>query len=455
MKRWTTFLLAAICALAQTQKAPKPRDIKPGFNLFNKQQDVQMGREYAAQVERHMVVIQEPSLNSFVRSIGEKLARVPLADQYPYSFKVVQDKSINAFALPGGPTFTHTGLISAADNEAQIAAVLAHEISHVALRHGTNQASKANLIQLPAIIGGELLGARGGLTGALAQLGIGLGANSVLLKMSRNAERDADLMGTRIMHAAGYNPIEMARFFEKLEAQHGKGGALVAFFSDHPNPEDRVKNVQNEILMLSQRSYDADSGQISRMKQVIEGLPAARPRQPQQGAVMQPGAGDPRNIGAARPSNRLRTYNGRDVAFSYPDNWQPTGNQDGHEVTIASQAGVVGAAIGYGLIAGVANIAANNLQQATNQMIQTLQQRDPNLRAQGNSRGFRLASGANAMATRLGSPSPFQGTNEADILITVAKPAGGLFYMILIAPDQDLTYAQPVFDQIIDSIRVN
>ena len=106
-----------------------------------------------------------------------------MADEYPYSFKVVNDQSINAFALPGGPTFVNTGLIAAADNEAQLAGVMAHEISHVALRHGTNQASKANLIQLPAMLAGAVVG-NGSMLGQLAQLGIGLGANSVLLKYS-------------------------------------------------------------------------------------------------------------------------------------------------------------------------------------------------------------------------------------------------------------------------------
>src|SRR5262249_39660068 len=137
------------------------------------------------------------------------------------------------------------------------AGVVAHEISHVILRHGTNQASKANLIQLPAMLGGAFGGR--GMLGQLTQLGIGLGANSLILKFSRGAESDADLMGTRIMHEAGYNPIEMARFFEKLEAEAGKGGWFGQLLSDHPNPGNRVKAVQDEIRFLPAKSnYNAE-----------------------------------------------------------------------------------------------------------------------------------------------------------------------------------------------------
>jgi beta-barrel assembly-enhancing protease len=249
------------------------RQLKPGFNLFSKEQDVQLGREAAAQVEQKMHVVKNQDLDNYINRIGKKLAGQPEADakSFPYSFKVVYEKSINAFALPGGPAFVHTGLIGAADNEGQLAGVLAHEISHVALRHGTNQASKANMMQLPALLGGSVLGS-GSMLGQLAQLGIGLGSNSVLLKFSRNAERDADLLGARIMAGAGYNPIEMARFFEKLEAQGGSRSGLEQFLSDHPNPGNRVKAVEKEIQYLPKQTYQGDSGQLPRMKQIIAKL---------------------------------------------------------------------------------------------------------------------------------------------------------------------------------------
>src|SRR5687767_3127075 len=188
-----SFVFICSCAMAQ------PREVKPGFNLFSKEQDVQLGREASAQIERQVQLVRDSALTNTVAQIGRKLAATPEAGGYPYTFKVVNDNSINAFALPGGPTYVHTGLIRAAENEAQLAGVMAHEIAHVALRHGTNQASKANLIQLPAMLAGAIIGGDGSMLGQLAQLGIGLGANSVLLKYSRDAETQADVLGSQMM----------------------------------------------------------------------------------------------------------------------------------------------------------------------------------------------------------------------------------------------------------------
>ena len=234
---WPVVLMLSVTAFAQL------KEFKPGFNLFSKDQDIQLGKESAAQVEQQMQVINDPKLQAFIDRIGKRLASQPQAGGFPYTFKVVSDPSINAFALPGGPTFVNTGLIAAADNEDQLAAVMAHEISHVALRHGTNQATKANFIQLPAMLAGAVMG-NSSLLGQLTSAGIGLGANSVLLKFSRGAESQADLNGAQLMASAGYNPIEMARFFEKLEASGGHAGPQ--FLSDHPNPGNRMKAIQDD-----------------------------------------------------------------------------------------------------------------------------------------------------------------------------------------------------------------
>src|SRR3954453_19553809 len=269
MRRYLCFFLA----VAVTSVQAEVPTFKPGFNLFSKQQDIQLGREAAAQVERQMQVVHDPTLEGVVQRIGQQLSSNPKAGGFPYTFKVVNDKSINAFALPGGPTFVQTGLLSAIDNEAQLAGVMAHEISHVALRHGTNQASKANLLQLPAMIAGAVIG-NGGLLGQLAQVGIGLGFNSVLLKYSRDAEKQADLLGAQLMADAGYNPLEMARFFEKLAAQGGSRSAT--FFSDHPDPGDRTRYVEEEVRELPQRNYTiTGTGQLDEVKSRLASLPSS------------------------------------------------------------------------------------------------------------------------------------------------------------------------------------
>ena len=247
--------------------------VRPGLNFFSKEQDIQLGREAAGEVRKQVDVVDNPELQNYVGRLGGAITRLPEADNFAYSFTLINDTNINAFALPGGPVFANSGLLAAADNESQLAGVLAHEVSHVALRHGTNQLSKANIIQLPAIIASAAAG-QGSLMAQLAQVGIGIGFNSVLLKYSRDAETQADLLGARMMAKAGYNPIEMARFFEKLESEsHSRAPQ---FLSSHPSPGNRIQMVEAEIRTLPQRSYTTDTGQFARMKSLIAQLPPPR-----------------------------------------------------------------------------------------------------------------------------------------------------------------------------------
>ncbi len=266
-------LTAILIALAWAQG---PTQFHPGFNLFSKQQDVQLGQENAAQVRKQMKVVHDAFLTEYVTRVGNRLvgSREARESGFPFTFEVVADPSINAFALPGGPMFINTGLLKAVDNEAQLAGVMGHEMSHVILRHGTNQASKSKLIELPAVLGSQVAG--GSLIGQLTQLGIGLGANSVLLKFSRSAESQADLMGSHLMAEAGYNPIEMAHFFEKLNAQ--SGGRTIQFFSDHPNPDNRERAIEQEVQKLPQQDYRFQTGQFDQMKKFVARIREPKPK---------------------------------------------------------------------------------------------------------------------------------------------------------------------------------
>ncbi len=439
------FAAAAALVLAGAALAQQPRELKPGWNLFSKEQDIQLGREAAAEIEKQVVVVRDAQLNDYVRRIGERLAAAPEAGGFPYSFKVVADKSINAFALPGGPTYVHTGLIAAAENEAQLAGVMAHEISHVALRHGTNQASKANLIQLPAVLAGAMVGS-GSMLGTLAQLGIGLGANSVLLKFSRSAERDADLLGARIMSRAGYNPIEMARFFEKLEAEGGSRGP--EFFASHPNPGNRVKAVEEEIRMLSAREYTAgNTGDFARIRRLAEATPV-----PQAPARAQAAPTTNQPVPAIRVSGRLRQYRGSTWSVSHPDNWQIMSGQSGN-VTIAPQEGVVetgsGTAIGLGAVIGFHN-GSGDLRRDTDELVRQLIASNPGMKAVSSQSG--RVNGQPALLVTLNSQSPWAGETEVDSLVTVERPQG-LFYMVLIAPRSAQRNVRGAFDAMIRSVR--
>jgi predicted Zn-dependent protease len=264
--------------LASLSWAQGPTQFHPGFNLFTKEQDVQLGQENAAQVRAHMKVIRNPVLTDYVNKVGRRLvaAREAQESGFPFTFEVVADPTINAFALPGGPMFINTGLLRAVDNEAQLAGVMGHEMSHVILRHGTNQATKSKLVELPAVLGSQVAG--GSLVGQLTKLGIGLGANSVLLKFSRSAESQADLMGSHLMAESGYNPMEMARFFEKLNQQGGQ--RTIQFLSDHPNPENREKAIEEEVHRLPEQQYSYQTGDFQRMKAVIARVREPKPPAP-------------------------------------------------------------------------------------------------------------------------------------------------------------------------------
>jgi beta-barrel assembly-enhancing protease len=428
----------------------QPRQFKPGFNIFSKDQDIQLGREAAAQVESQKQIVKDAAINDFIQSIGKRLASQPQAGGFPYTFQVVNDPAINAFALPGGPTFVNTGLIRAADNEAQIAGVMAHEISHVALRHGTNQASKANLIELPALLAGQLAGNRG-MLGQLAQLGIGLGANSVLLKFSRTDESEADLLGAQIMAQAGYDPLQMARFFEKLEAQGGNGGPQ--FLSDHPNPGNRRKAIQAEINQMPRRSYT--TGDTVRFRQVqarVNGLPKPTAQQNMQEAD--------RVAALPQPSSRLKSYRSRRVSFSFPESWEASGDVDSYgKLIIGPRDGIVpqqnGDAIGYGVELGYYQppdgIRPIDVNKQTVNLIVSLQRSNPSLTLETDPR-WTTVGGQDGLTAELTSKSPIENRVETDVLLTAGRPEG-LFYAVFVAPRAQFEAARPVFDHIISSIQ--
>ncbi|MCZ2148156.1 MAG: M48 family metallopeptidase [Bryobacterales bacterium] len=428
--------------------AQKQRVLKPGWNLFSPQQDVQLGKEAAAEVEKQVAIVDNRELTDYIGGIGKKLASQPEAGQFPYSFKVVYDKSINAFALPGGPAFVHTGLISAAENEAQMAGVLAHEISHVALRHGTSQVTKAQAVQLMFGLGGSLLG--GGLLGQLAQLGAGLGANSLLLKFSRNAESEADLLGTRIMAKSGYDPVEMARFFEKLEAEEKSSGrSIPQFLSDHPSPGNRVKAVEAEIKLMPAREYSkGDTARLQREQGIVKSLPV-----PKKANTDFRNAGNP---ATARPSAQTKQYRSGGLAFSYPANWEIIQQGQSNEITVASREGIVqsngSAEIGYGAIIGVRQASNSDLEQSTKDYLNQILQNNKTMQQSGQrQRSFQL-SGAPALLNVFYSQSSYQGQREVDAIITARHPQG-LFYMILISPEAEYSHAQGAFDQMIQSVQ--
>lgn len=440
------FAVGSMGAFAQKQK--QIQEQKPGFNLFSKDQDIQLGKESAAEIEKQVTVVNNPEVTQYLNLVGGKLAKSKRANEFPYYFKLVNDDSINAFALPGGPMYVHTGLIKAAENEAQLAGVLAHEMSHVALRHGTNQASKANLLQIPLALGGAMAG--NGMLGQLTQLGIGLGANSVLMKFSRSAETQADYNGALMMGDAGYNPVEMARFFEKLEAQSGKSSKVSAFFSSHPSPGNRVKATEELVTLMPRQNYSGDTGQFERIKAIVSGMPAAPKKELQQQQGSGQVTGSPSQ---SRPSGRTKDFRNAAVTMRYPDNWDVMGDANGNAITIAPKAAVAGSSISYGVIQSFyspQNVSDINLQRDTQALIGQLQQGDPKMKVtqQNNT----TIGGVKSLATVLQTGSGYPNETETDLLIT-APHRDGLFYIVVVAPSSEWQNARSQFEDIVRSVQ--
>ena len=436
--------LILFVSAVSTGLARNPGDpLKPGFNLYSKQQDIDLGKQAAATVKEQFQQAQSPELQAYVRKIGERLAKTPTASSsgFPFSFTLLNYKEINAFALPGGPTFVFTGLIKASDSEAELAGVLAHEISHVVLRHGTHQASKANLIERPALI----IGAVNSLTliGRILNLGLGLQLDGIFLKYSRTDESEADALGTHIMAEAGYDPVNLARFFEKLEAQGGPG--VPEFLSDHPNPGNRVAAVKAEARTLPHRVYISDNREFDSIKIAIAKLPPPPDLRPKDIGVT--------NAGVAGDS-KLSTPQ---FSIEYPSTWHVHGDSDSPLLTLAPDKGIVTGnngdpAIGYGSILGYffADPDRSSLDDATNDLIQHLHTEDPGMHRAGNQKRV-MVDKEPALMTQLTSNSPFGGA-ETDMLVTVARPEG-LFYLIFITPEQNWNETQSVYEHVVHSVR--
>jgi Zn-dependent protease with chaperone function len=460
--RVTTLLLAALmmagCASARLQQAPTGRiEVQPGgFNQFSPEQEVQLGKENAQQVKQEMPVLPDNnSIAQYVRQLGQELAAKAPGQNWPYSFSVVEVKELNAFALPGGPVFVNVGTIRAAGNRGELAGVLAHEISHIVLRHGTSQASRQVLAQIPLAVLGATLPQN--TAGELARLGISFGAQSVFLKYSRDAEREADMLGAQIMYDAGYNPYDMVEFFSQLEKEGGPG--VPQFLSDHPNPGNRAQNVAEAVAKFPRKQYKGEDPQYAQIRSRAEKLNVttmqqlAEKQQQGQGQGQMP-APDPNAI---RPSGQFQQFNHSAFQIAYPSNWEVFGNQSS-TVTIAPRAGVSDTAIAYGvMVSGYRPQNARSLEEATQELIQTLQQGNSQIRVAGNGNAISVG-GVRGLTVPLQGPSPLvsgqQQLAERNQLVTLPRGDGSVLFLLFIAPERDFQALQPAYERMLQSLRL-
>ena len=427
--------------------------LKPPWNIYSPNTDIKEGQQFAQQVEKQLPLCNDAKVDAYLTKLGLNLAaKLPTgAVKYPFEFHCVNDKAINAFALPGGFVFINRGAIEVADNESQLAGVIAHELSHVALRHGTAQASKASLAQGAASIFGGLFG--GSIGGSVLSQGVSLGAGSLLLHYSRTAETQADVMGTQVLFDSGYDPRAMAQFFEKLEAET-KGKNPPLFFSDHPNPENRLARVEEEVDKLGGAPSNAkrDSAEFETVKREVLALPLVKRGA---SAVTLAGGAPP-----ALPSRNFATYEAKAYTLKYPDNWKKFANSDTAEVTFSPDGGVIEgkdgeSALAYGLIVSVVSGEENSgdasaLETSTQKLISNLQQSNPDMKVVHSPSRVRL-NGQPGLSTYLNNTSP-AGGQETDWVISVLRPEG-LAYFICVAPENAYSNYDKTFGEILDSVR--
>ncbi len=484
-------ILAACVALLLTQPSwllgatTGPELPDPGTTSITRDQQIQLGRQAAGEVYKQMPVLPDSSpLTQYVRRVGERLvAQIPQEYSWPYEFHVIPQKDINAFALPGGPMFVNVGAILAADNEAQLAGVMAHEMSHVYMQHSAKQATKQSMLGVIGAIAGAMTGS--GALGSLARAGIQIGAGAISLKYSRNDESQADAVGAIIMYRAGYDPRALAQFFEKLESE-GSGGPQ--FLSDHPNPGNRSAAIDREIAEWPQRTYQNNSQAFLQAKQeathmrlynaqeIADGAKqgswaqqnshngAAPPDLPPaqsgtQGNANPSGNADIGSVTAqqVKPSSNLQPLQHNAFTISYPDNWQVFGNPNS-DVTIAPSAGVGQNAIAYGVvIGGSQDQNADSLDQATQDLVQNLQQSNQNLRVSSSPRTIQV-NGVEGRSVDLTGTSPVQKNGkplgERDWLVTLPRPQGGLLYLVFIAPQNSFTQFRPTYQRMLNSLQL-
>ena len=481
----TLVLCAPLVAREQTSRAT------PGFNLFSVEQDIEIGRQSAVEAERQLPLLRDRNVDRYLNKIVSKLAAKTQGARYPYAIKAVNVAEINAFSLPGGPMYVNRGLFEAARSEAELAGVLAHEMSHVALRHGTHQASKAYLGQAGLGILGGLLGKNGQNTSQIVNAVGGLGLNAVFLKFSRDAEYQADRLGAEIMAGAGYNPTAMASFFELLRSEQGRDpGKVDRFFSSHPPPADREARIREQARNL-RFVGSSEVGGFDRMRADLRKLSPASSRTAQ--LLAEPRNQDPRNpdrddydVRVDQPSSRFQRFEQRNGYFTieHPDNWRTYASDSGYAVSLAPDGGVVDTGNGqqamlYGVI--VNHYAPfegdterrqesrqrsyapfedtdgwrGSLEDATDDLVRQVIRSNSYLRAQDGQARREQIDGASSFSVVLTGRSPVTRQEERVTVVTRGLSDGHVIYALCIVPGQGYDSMARTFTHMLRTLTIN
>ena len=439
--------------------------VKLPKNRYTPEQDVQLGREAAAEVRKQYPVIKDENITRYLTTLGDRLVAAAPAELknpiYEYSFTPVNLKEINAFALPGGPMFVHRGMFTAAASEAEVVGVMAHELSHVLLRHGTANASKAQnpwlqLGQLAGQLGGAVVG---GSAGAAIAQGADFGLGTLVLKYSRDFEKQADLLGAQIMARAGYDPRALARMFETIEKETKGSGGGPQWMSSHPNPGNRTLYINKEAEALTIASVADDTG-FAPIKTVFASMPAPLTMAELARRKTEPAGNAARSVGTPGqpvppPSTEYRSISGGKVfRADVPSNWTPISTSNAVRIVPENGFGQLNGqtVFSHGVEFGIAQAGTRDLREATITWLKAVAQNNPELRLAGEQQALRISQ-RSAIGTPLVNPSPLGGQERIGLYTTFLAD-GTLFYYLTIVPEKEAAAFQEAFRRIGESIRL-
>jgi len=458
MRSVLVVLLCTTIVSAQTK-------ITPPRNKYTPEQDVKLGQEAAAEVRREYPLIEDSRIDAYLDELGRRLvAQAPAELNHPvfqYSFTPVNLKDINAFALPGGPMFVNRGMFDAASSEGEVVGVMAHELAHVLLRHGTANATKAEGFQLGALAGAIAGAVVGGGWGQVISQGSQFGLGTWLLKYSREYEKQADLLGSQIMARAGYDPRDLGRMFETIQKQ--ANGTPPQWLSSHPNPGNRSEYIAQEASKLQIAARPDDSG-FAEAKKRFAAMPPAK----SMAELARKGGGGGGGGGgeATRPVGTIgepvpepsaqyrKVSGGRLFEVTIPTNWTPvTSNSSVKYVPQNGYGDLRGQTVlTHGVELGVTRASSRDLRQATETLVGAFVQGNPGMRVAGSSTSVQI-SNRSGLGTPLIGQSALGGNERVGVYTTLLAD-GNLFYYLTVVPEREATRYGATFDRIGQSIRL-
>jgi len=417
-------------------------------NFFSLKQDIEIGSESAKEVEQKLPIIRDSNIDTYFRSVAERLTQNRSLPALRYRFRIVNSKEVNSLGFPGGAVYVYRGLLQAASNDDELAAIVAHEIGHIASRHGTAQLSRQLIVQAPIAIAAGLT-ATEAWKEQLVKLGISLGIDAPFLRYSRDQELEASLMAVHLMADARFDPNAFRTLLEKVnEAQTGENPRAPVFVFNHPQSETIAPEILEEIERVATTLRHARASAnfrtfragLQRLAYPITKTPVADPT--------------PDSI------SKVFTHPQDFYRLGYPDGWQVT-RTSANGAIIAPVDGVQSSRNGddvtHGVMFDLFDIAVPDrsltLEQATNRLIVFLHQRNQSLRIVPGAQTQLLVSDEPGVRTVIIGKGDSSNSSEVAWVVTRLYYQS-LFYMVFVAPEDEFAMYQPIFEQMIRSVRL-